>query len=124
MSTYTKVILVGNLTRDPDLRDLASGDQVCSIRIATSESYKNKQGEVVDKPCYVDVDVWGKSAAACGTHLSKGRKVLVDGRLQLDQWETEKGEKRSRLKVKAEKIQFMGGKPATTASNSTGNSNR
>jgi single-strand DNA-binding protein len=108
MSGYNRVILMGNLTRDPDLKQLPSGAFVAELGLASNETYKNQQGEAVSKPCFVDVAVWGKQAEACGQYLAKGRSVLVEGKLQLDQWESKEGQKRSRLRVRADRVQFMG----------------
>jgi single-strand DNA-binding protein len=99
---------MGNLTRDPELRKTASGLTVSDLGLAVSEKYKNKAGEAVESVCFVDIVVWGKQAETCGQYLSKGSPVIVEGRLQLDQWQTDKGEKRSRLRVKADRVQFMG----------------
>ncbi len=108
MSSVNRVFLLGNLTRDPDLRQTASGMPVSDLGIAVSERYRNKAGEEVETKCFADVVVWGRQAEACTQYLSKGAPVMVEGRLQLDQWETEAGEKRSRIRVKADRVQFLG----------------
>ena len=94
MISYNRVVLMGNLTRDPELRQTPSGRSVADIGLATNESYKNPSGETVEKTCFVDIVAWGKQAEACGQYLTKGRPVLVEGRLQLDQWESKEGEKK------------------------------
>ncbi|MEI6970437.1 MAG: single-stranded DNA-binding protein [bacterium] len=103
-----KVFLMGNLTRNPELRKTPTGLSVSDIGLAVSEKYKNKSGEVVESVCFADVVVWGKQAETCGQYLAKGSPVLVEGRLQLDQWQTDQGEKRSRLRVRADRVQFLG----------------
>lgn len=102
------VVLAGNLTRDPEVRQAGEGVTVADLGLACNERYRNKDGETVDKPCFVDVVVWGKPAEACGQYLKKGAPALVEGRLQLDQWQTKEGEKRSRLRVRADRVQFLG----------------
>ncbi|MCQ2377636.1 MAG: single-stranded DNA-binding protein [Victivallaceae bacterium] len=108
MATLNKVFLLGNLTRDPDLRGLPSGQNVCELRMAVGRRYQNSSGQEVDETCFVDVVVWGRTAANCKQFLSKGSQVMVEGRLQLDQWEDRNGGgQRSRLRVVAEQVQFM-----------------
>ncbi|MDP6505589.1 MAG: single-stranded DNA-binding protein [Planctomycetota bacterium] len=107
MSSYNRVVLMGNLTRDPELRQTPSGRSVADLGLATNEKYKNQAGETVEKTCFVDIVTWGRQAENCSKYLSKGRPVLVEGRLQLDQWENKEGEKRSRLRVLADRVQFI-----------------
>ena len=108
MASLNKVFLLGNLTRDPDLRGLPSGQSVCELRLAVSRRFQNSNGQDVEDTCFVDVVVWGRSAANCKQFLSKGSQVMVEGRLQLDQWEDRNGGgQRQRLRVVAEQIQFM-----------------
>lgn len=107
MSSMNRVFLMGNLTRDPELRQTPSGQAVTDLGLAVSERYKNKSGEDVETVCFTDVVVWGRSAESCAQYLSKGSPVVVEGRLQLDRWETENGEKRSRMRVKADRVQFL-----------------
>ncbi len=118
MSSLNRVYLMGNLTRDPELRHTASGMAVSDLGIAVSEAYRNKEGAMVERTCFADAVVWGRQAETCCQYLRKGSGVLLEGRLQLDQWETESGEKRSRLRVCAERVQFLprakrDGAPAT-----------
>ena len=108
MASLNLVILAGNLTRDPETRQLPSGTAVADLGLAVNETYKNKNGETVEQTCFVDVVAWGKLADTCGQYLRKGSPVLVEGRLQLDQWTSKEGEKRSKLRVKADRIQFLG----------------
>jgi single-strand DNA-binding protein len=107
MSSMNRVFLMGNLTRDPELRQTSGGLAVTDLGLAVSERYKNKSGEEVETVCFTDVVVWGKQAESCSQYLSKGAPVVVEGRLQLDRWETDSGEKRSRMRVKADRVQFL-----------------
>jgi len=107
MSAMNRVFLMGNLTRDPQLRKTPSGQAVSDLGLAVSERYRNKAGEVVESTCFTDIVVWGRQAELCGQYLIKGARILVEGRLQLDQWQTEAGEKRSRLRVRADRVQFL-----------------
>jgi len=112
MPTLNKVFLLGNLTRDPDLRGLPSGQSVCEMRLAITRRYISN-GKDVDETCFVDVVVWGKSANNCKQFLTKGSQIMVEGRLQLDQWEDRNGGgQRSKLRVVAEQVQFMNRRPA------------
>ena len=121
MASLNKVFLLGNLTRDPDLRGLPSGQSVCELRLAVSRRFQNSSGQEVDDTCFVDVVVWGRSAANCKQFLSKGSQVMVEGRLQLDQWEDRNGGgQRQRLRVVAEQIQFMNRRPQNDGSQSNG----
>ena len=108
MGTMNRVFLMGNLTRDPALRTTPGGVPVSDLGLAVSEKYRNKAGEVVESTCFADIVVWGKQAELCGQYLGKGSPVMVEGRLQLDQWQTESGENRSRLRVRADRVQFLG----------------
>lgn len=108
MAGYNRVILVGNLTRDPELRQLQSGTTVCRLNIATNRSYKDRQsGNLVQDVCFIDVDVWGSQADACKQYLQKGRPVLVEGRLKLDSWKDAEGQNRSKHSVVASVVQFL-----------------
>ncbi len=110
MASLNKVLLVGNLTHDPELRRIPSGTAVVTLRLAVNESFKSKTGEAVEKAIFLDVDVWDRQAETCQQYLSKGSPVLVEGRLQMDTWDDkETGQKRSRLKVRAERVQFLSG---------------
>ena len=108
MGAMNRVILMGNLTRDPQLRKTPSGLSVSDLGLAISERYRNKAGEVVESTCFTDIVVWGRQAETCGEFLVKGSRVVVEGRLQFDQWQTDTGEKRSRLRVRADRVQFLG----------------
>lgn len=107
MATLNKVFLIGNLTRDPEVRYLPSGKAVADIRMAINNKYKLASGEDREEVCFVNVVVWGKQAETCGQYLSKGSPLLVEGRLQYDEWEKD-GQKHNRLRVVADRTQFVG----------------
>jgi single-strand DNA-binding protein len=109
MASLNYVILVGNLTRDPQVRNTPGGATVADLGMAINEKYKNKNGEMQEIVTYVDVVAWGRQAEVCQQYLHKGSPVLIEGRLQLDQWESKEGEKRSKLRVRADRIQFLSG---------------
>ncbi len=108
MASFNRVLLMGNLTRNPEIRYTPSGTAVSDLALAVNESFKNKAGETVDQVCYVDVVVWGRQAETASEYLHKGSPVFIEGRLQLDQWENQQGEKRSKLRVRADRVQFLG----------------
>ena len=108
MASFNKVILMGGLTRDPELKQAASGVKVADLSLAITEQWKDRAtGENKETTCYVDVVVWQKQAELCCQYLSKGRQILVEGRLQLDEWENQQGEKRRKLRVRADRVQFL-----------------
>ncbi len=108
MAGYNRVVLVGNLTRDPELKQLASGQGVCRLGLAMNRQFKNRQsGEMVQEVCFVDIDVWGAQAESCNQYLQKGRSVLVEGRLKLDTWEDANGQNRSKHSVVADRVVFL-----------------
>jgi len=108
MASYNRVLLMGNLTRNPEIRYTPSGTAVADLGLAINENFKNKAGETVEQTCFVDVVVWGRQAETSAEYLHKGSPVFVEGRLQLDQWENQQGEKRSKLRVRADRVQFLG----------------
>lgn len=108
MATMNRVFLAGNLTRDLEVRYTPSGTAVTDMGLAVNESYRNKAGELVETTVFVDIVVWGRQAETSAEYLSKGSPVLVEGRLILDSWQTDSGEKRSRLRVRADRVQFLG----------------
>lgn len=108
MASYNRVLLMGNLTRNPEIRYTPSGTAVADLGLAINENFKNKAGETVEQTCFVDVVVWGRQAETSAEYLQKGSPVFVEGRLQLDQWENQQGEKRSKLRVRADRVQFLG----------------
>jgi single-strand DNA-binding protein len=110
MASFNRVIIVGNLTRDPELRQLPSGQNVCRLGLASNRQYRNKQtGDVIQEVCFIDVDVWGGQAESCKQYLSKGRLVLVEGRLKFDTWQAQDGTNRSKHSVVADRVVFMAG---------------
>ena len=109
MASYNRVVLVGNVTRDLEVRYLQSGMAVVDIGLAVNDRRKNPAGEWVEETTFVDVTLWGRTAEVAGEYLSKGSNVLIEGRLKLDTWESE-GQKRSKLKVVGERMQMLGGR--------------
>jgi single-strand DNA-binding protein len=107
MASFNRVVLVGNMTRDVDLRHLQSGMAVTDIGLAVNHRYKNQQGEWVDEATFVDVTLWGRSAEIASEYTSKGSQILIEGRLKLDTWEKE-GQKHSKLKVVGERLVLLG----------------
>ena len=107
-TNINRVILTGNLTRDPELRSLPSGTSVCSLRVAVNTRRKDQSGEWVDKPNYFSVTVWGAQGDNCARYLSKGRPVAIDGRLEWREWEAKEGGKRESIEIVADSVQFLG----------------
>lgn len=110
MASFNKVIIVGNLTRDPEVRFIPSGSAVCDISLAVNSQWTDKRSnERKEEVTFVEVTLWGRTAEIAGEYLAKGRPVLIEGRLQQDSWEDkETGQKRSKLKVVAESMQLLG----------------
>ena len=108
MSGINKVILVGRLGTDPEMKNTSTGQKVTRINIATSESWVNREGERQEKTEWHRIVVWGKLAETCAQHLSKGRQVYIEGRLQTRSWETENGDKRFSTEVVASQVIFLG----------------
>ena len=107
MNSINHVLLLGNLTRDPELRYTPSGTAVCQLGVALNRRWKDQAGEMQQETTFVDVTVWARQAETVAAYLTKGRAVAVEGRLQVDTWETEAGERRSRLKVVAQRVTFL-----------------
>ena len=108
-TNINRVVLTGNLTRDPELRATQGGTSVCSLRIATNTRRKDASGNWVDKPNFFDVTVWGAQGENCAQYLSKGRPVAVDGRLEWREWEDrDTGKKRQAIDIIADSVQFLG----------------
>ena len=105
-ANLNKVILIGNLVRDPELRKTPSGASVADLRLAVNRRFKAADGQFKDETCFVTVSVWGRSGEACKQYLSKGSPVMVEGHLRLDEWE-KNGQKQSRLTVVGENVQFL-----------------
>lgn len=108
MANLNKVMLIGNLTRDPDLKYTAGNQAVCELGLAVNRRYKTKEGEDREETTFVDCEAWGKQAEILKQYLSKGRPVFIEGRLKLDQWEDKDGGKRSKMRVVIENFQFLG----------------
>jgi len=109
MANFNKVMLMGNLTRDPEVRYTPKGTALATIGLAVNRNWTNEAGEKKEEVTFVDVEVWGRQAETIGQYLSKGRPIFVEGRLKLDQWDDkESGQKRSKLKVVCENFQFIG----------------
>lgn len=129
MASLNKVFLIGNLTRDPEIRYLPSGAAVCEFGLAMNRRFTTSSGQDKDETCFVDIVVWGKQAESCSKYLHKGSCSFFEGRLQMDQWQDrETGKTRSKLKIIAERVQFLntgsrsGGDPQYQERNDYGNS--
>jgi single-strand DNA-binding protein len=109
MASYNRVILVGNLTADPELRYIPSGTAVTDLRLAVNDRRKNANGEWIEETTYVDVTLWSRQAEVASEYLNKGSSVLIEGRLKLDTWEKD-GKKNSKLRVVGERMQMLGGR--------------
>lgn len=110
MASFNKVIVMGNLTRDPELKYIPSGSAVGNLSLAMNRKYKGNDGEMKEDVCFVNIVVWGKQAESCNEYLSKGSPLFVEGRLQSRSYETKEGQKRNVLEIVAERVQFLGGK--------------
>jgi single-strand DNA-binding protein len=112
MASFNKVILLGNLTRDPEVRYTPKGSAVCDLGIAINRQYTLDSGEKREEVTYVDVVLWSRLAEIAGEYLKKGRPIFIEGRLQLDTWDDKQsGQKRSKLRVIGETMQLLGGRP-------------
>jgi single-strand DNA-binding protein len=108
-ANINRVVLVGNLTRDPEMKHLPSGTALCSLRIAVNTRRKDESGQWTDKPNYFDVSVWGAQGESCAQYLAKGRPVAIDGRLEWREWEATDGSgKRQAVEIVADNVQFLG----------------
>jgi single-strand DNA-binding protein len=116
VANINRVVLCGNLTKDPELRHTPSGSPVCKLRLAVNSRQKDQAtGQWGDKPNYFDVTVWGNQAESCAQYLSRGRPVAIDGRLDWREWETQDGSKRQAVEIIAETVQFLGSRGDTEA---------
>lgn len=109
MPDLNRVFLMGNLTRDPDVRYTPKGTAVGDLGIAINRQYRTQDGETREEVTYVDIEVWGRQAETCKQFLAKGRSVFIEGSLKLDQWEQD-GQKKSKMRVRADRVQFIGGR--------------
>lgn len=117
MASFNKVILLGNLTRDPELRYTPKGQAVARLGLAVNRSYKTETGETKEEVTFIDIDAWGKQAELIGQYLKKGNPLFIEGRLKLDQWDDKTtGQKVSKLRVVMENFQFIGGNRAADGS--------
>lgn len=108
MASFNRVVMIGNLTRDPEYKQLTSGQAVCRLGLASNRSFKNKSsGSLVQEVCFVDIDVWGPQAESCRQYLSKGRPVLIEGRLKFDSWQDQNGQTRSKHSIVADRVVFL-----------------
>ncbi len=112
MASLNKVLLIGNLTKDPELRYTPNGTAVTNLRLAVNRKFKDRTGELKEDTCFLTVTAWDKQAEICNQYLQKGRAVFVEGILQSRSWETSDGQKRSTIDVRAERIQFLNGPKA------------
>ena len=110
MASLNKVLLIGNLTRDPDVRMLSNGRPVCNFGLALNRNYKDAEGNRKEEVTFVDVECYGPRAEAVGRFFTKGRSIFVEGRLKLDQWESKEGEKRSAIRVVLDNFEFVDSK--------------
>ncbi len=109
MANFNKVLLIGNLTKDPELRYTPQGTAVVNLRLAVNRKFRDRNQELKDETCFITAVVWDKQAETCNQYLHKGSPVFVEGRLQSRSWEDNAGQKRSVIEVRAERIQFLGG---------------
>jgi single-strand DNA-binding protein len=115
MASFNKVILLGNLTRDPEVRYTPKGSAVCDLGVAVNRQYTLDSGEKREEVTFVDVVLWARLAEIAGEYLKKGRPVFIEGRLQMDSWEDKQsGQKRTKLRVIGETMQLLGSRPAGT----------
>src|SRR3982750_3815330 len=120
MANLNKVLLLGNVTRDPEVRYTPKGSAVCDLGVAVNRAYTTDSGEKREEVTFVDVTLWGRTAEVANEYLKKGRPVFIEGRLQMDSWDDKQtGQKRSRLRVVAENMQLLGGRPAGGSADAT-----
>ena len=123
MANLNKVLLLGNVTRDPEVRYTPKGSAVCDLGIAVNRAYTTDSGEKREEVTFVDVTLWGRTAEVASEYLKKGRPVFIEGRLQMDTWDDKQtGQKRTRLRVVAENMQLLGGRPSGGAPEASGES--
>jgi single-strand DNA-binding protein len=123
MANLNKVLLLGNVTRDPEVRYTPKGSAVCDLGVAVNRAYTTDSGEKREEVTFVDVTLWGRTAEVASEYLKKGRPVFIEGRLQMDTWDDKQtGQKRTRLRVVAENMQLLGGRPPSGTANAAGES--
>ncbi len=121
-ASYNRVVLVGNLTRDPELRYTPGGTAVTDVGMAINDRRKNANGEWVEDTVYVDVTLWARLAEVASEYLNKGSSILIEGRLKFDTWETSEGQKRSKLRVVGERMQMLGSRSGRSGGGGQGTS--
>ncbi|MFH0738384.1 MAG: single-stranded DNA-binding protein [Candidatus Omnitrophota bacterium] len=112
MASFNKVLLMGNLTKDPELRYTPQGTAVVNLRLAVNRKFKDRNQELKEEVCFVTAVVWDKQAETCNQYLHKGSPLFVEGRLQSRSWEDNSGQKRSVIEVRVERVQFLGAPPS------------
>ena len=121
MASFNKVILLGNLTRDPEVRYTPKGSAVCDLGLAVNRNYTLDNGEKREEVTFVDVVLWGRLAEIAGEYLKKGRPVFIEGRLQMDSWDDKQtGQKRTKLRVVGETMQLLGSRPGGASGGTAG----
>lgn len=110
MASFNKVILLGNLTRDPQLRYLPSNMAVCEFGVAVNRRWRDKDGNQKEETCFVDISAWGRQGETINQYMTKGRSILIEGHLKFDSWTGQDGQKRSKLSVVVDNFQFVGGR--------------
>lgn len=120
MASLNKVFLIGNLTRDPEVRVTPKGTSICQFGLAVNRQFKDGNGEAREEVTFIDIEAWAKQGELVAKYLSKGSQCMIEGRLKLDQWEDkDSGQKRSRLKVVLDNVQFLGSKEKTRSEKSS-----
>jgi len=114
MASFNKVLLMGNLTKDPELRYTPQGTAVTNLRMAVNRKYRDRNQELKEEVCFITAVAWDKQAETCNQYLHKGSPVFIEGRLQSRSWEDNSGQKRNVIEVRVERVQFLGKAPAKT----------
>ena len=122
MASFNKVFLMGNLTRDPDVRTTSTGLKIAKLGLAVNRRFRTRDNELREETTYVDIDAFGQDAETLERYCQKGSPLFVEGRLRLDQWQSNTGENRSKLTVVLERFQFIGGRESSQAEEDTGDS--
>ena len=114
MANFNKVLLIGNLTKDPELRYTPAGTAVVNLRLAVNSKFRDRNQEIKEETCFVTVVVWDKQAESCNQYLHKGSPVFIEGKLQSRSWEDNTGQKRNVIEVRADRVQFLGAAPPSS----------
>lgn len=107
MPSFNRIMLMGNLTRDPELRYIQSGQPVCEFGMAINRYWNSQNGERREETCFIDITVWGKTGERCAEHLKKGKPIFLEGYLKFESWQAQDGSKRSKHRVVADRVQFL-----------------